>query len=418
MDFIIYQSSIIRTDRLSPKEEAMQFPSSDALNRLPSQFFKELVQTLKKFEAKGIDIINLGQGNPDLKTPDHIIDALNTANKNPIHHKYSPFRGYDTLKNAVATYYAREYGVELNPETEIAILPGTKTGLVELSQCLLNEDDVALVPDPGYPDYLSGIALQGARPVLMLLKESNDFLPDLDKILKNDQEDAKLMFLNYPNNPTSGVATPAFFDEVIAFCKKNKIALCHDFAYHTIQFEEKRAISLMQQPGAKDVGIELFTLSKAYNMAGFRVGFAVGNKDLISKLEEIQDHLFVSLSGGIQIAAEAALLSSQAEAEKLTATYERRRNTLINGLRAIGWEVDAPKGTFFCWLKIPRGFTSMSFSQFLLEHAHVFVAPGSGFGPSGEGYVRVALLADCERLLEACERIQSTRVFNQDKSIL
>ncbi|PXW87316.1 aminotransferase [Streptohalobacillus salinus] len=391
----------------------VEFQASRTIEQLPTQFFLTLVEKLKTYQAQGYDVINLGQGNPDLPTPQRIVDALKQGVDHPENHKYSPFRGHHDLKEAVSAYYLREYGVTLDPNTEVAILPGTKTGLVELSQCLLNPGDTCLVPDPGYPDYMSGISVQSAHAAYMPLTSDNHFLPDYQAIASDTRNKAKLMFLNYPNNPTAAAATPDFFDETVQFAKANNIAVCHDFAYHTMQFDGEKAPSFLMTEGAKDIGIEMFTLSKAYNMAGWRVGFAVGNPSIIAMLEDIQDHYYVSLFGAIQDAAKEALNGPQTDVEALTAIYETRRNTLISGLRAIGWDVTAPKGTFFCFLKVPDGFDSVSFSDYLLAHAHVFVAPGVGFGPHGEGYVRVALLTNVERLEEACRRLGALDIFKK-----
>lgn len=387
------------------------FEQSESLKRLPKQFFSNLVQKVNALVAEGHDVINLGQGNPDLPTPKHIVEALKKAAENPLYHKYPPFQGYDFLKNAVASYYAREYGIDVDPKHEVAILFGGKTGLVELSQCLLNEGDVALVPDPGYPDYWSGVAMANAVMEMMPLKANNQFLPDYTKISKDILLKAKLMFLNYPNNPTGAIATPEFFTETVRIAKEHRICVVHDFAYGGIGFDGKRPESFLSTPGAKDIGIEIFTMSKTYNMAGWRVGFAIGNRSIISSLNLIQDHFYVSLFGGIQEAAAAALLGPQDCVDDLVRTYESRRNTFITGLQKIGWNVTAPKGSFFAWLPVPKGYDSVRLADHLLEKAHIVVAPGIGFGKEGDQYVRVGLLTSEERLLEAVERIKRCELF-------
>ncbi|SEO14030.1 aminotransferase [Amphibacillus marinus] len=388
------------------------FPSSTALERLPDQFFARLVNKAQALVQAGHDVINLGQGNPDLPTPHYIVEALQKAAANPDYHKYSPFRGHSKLKEAVASYYWREYGVELDAEHEIAILPGSKTGLVELSQCLLNPGDLALLPDPGYPDYMSGIALAHARTVMMPLLEENNFLPNYNVLTTEQLHEAKLMFLNYPNNPTAATASPAFFEQTVSLAKTHNICVCHDFAYATIGFDGEKPRSFLQTEGAKDIGIEMFTLSKAYNMAGWRVGFAIGNRSVIKQINLIQDHLYVSLFGAIQDAASTALLGPQDETIALTKTYETRRNKFVAALEEAGWQVKAPSGTFFCWLKIPDHFTSQTFADYLLEHAHVVVAPGNGFGECGEGYVRTGLVTPSDRLVEAAVRIKNLNLFH------
>ncbi len=389
-----------------------QFEQSNVLKTLPKQFFASLVAKVNAIQEQGYDVINLGQGNPDQPTPEHIVKSLQVAAENPINHKYSPFQGYQYLKEAVCSYYKREFGVELDPNEEVAILFGGKAGLVELPQCLLNPGDTVLVPDPGYPDYLSGIALAGVNPEYMPLQEGNDFLPDYDSLEQEVTQKAKMLFLNYPNNPTGASATPEFFEKTVAFAKEHSICVVHDFAYGAIGFDGKKPVSFLQTEGAKDIGIEVYTLSKTYNMAGWRVGFAVGNKSVIQAIELLQDHLYVSLFPAVQEAAKTALLDSQDCVRELVEMYERRRNVFINGLRSIGWDVKAPAASFFAWLKVPDGFSSESFADYLLNKAHVAVAAGNGFGRYGEGYVRVGLLTSEERLAEAVQRIASLHLFD------
>jgi aminotransferase len=387
------------------------FQQSELLKRLPTQFFASLVEKVGKVMAQGHDVINLGQGNPDQPTPAHIVSSLQKAAEKPKHHKYSPFRGHDFFKEAIAAFYKKEYGVEINPKTEAAILFGGKAGLVEIPQCLLNEGDTVLVPDPGYPDYWSGVALAKAKMEYMPLKEVYHFLPNYEDLEQEVLEKAKLMFLNYPNNPTGAVATSEFFEETVNLAKANDICVVHDFAYGAIGFEGRKPISFLQTPGAKDIGIEIYTLSKTYNMAGWRVGFAVGNESVIQAINLLQDHMYVSLFGAVQEAAATALLDSQKCVDDLVDLYEERRNILISGLQAIGWEVTAPKGSFFAWLRVPIGFTSEEFADKLLHEAHVVVAPGIGFGSYGEGYVRVGLLTSTDRLKEAVQRISALKIF-------
>ncbi|MEH7306144.1 pyridoxal phosphate-dependent aminotransferase [Neobacillus drentensis] len=391
-----------------------QFPPSQLLNSLPKQFFASLVKKVGEYISQGYDVINLGQGNPDQPTPAHIVAKLQQAAENPINHKYSPFQGYSYLKQAVADFYLREYGVTIDPNKEVAILFGGKAGLVEIPQCLLNPGDTVLVPDPGYPDYWSGVALAKAEMVTMPLREQKNFLPDYNELDENVLAKAKLMFLNYPNNPTGAVATSEFFEETVKLANDNDICIVHDFAYGAVGFDEEKPLSFLQVPGAKDVGIEIYTLSKTYNMAGWRVGFAIGNESVISAIELLQDHLYVSLFGAVQEAAREALTGPQDCVKELNILYERRRNILIDGLRSLGWNVSAPKGSFFAWLKVPEGFSSAEFANILLEQAHIMVAPGIGFGEFGEGYVRVGLLSSEQRLAEAVERISRLEIFKEN----
>ena len=384
---------------------------SKRLQQLPPQFFAALASKVANAVAEGRDIINLGQGNPDQPTPPHIIEALQQAATNPQTHKYSPFRGVPELRQAAADFYKREYGVEIDPDTEIAILGGTKIGLVELPLAILNPGDYMLLPDPGYPDYLSGVALADVKFDTMPLVVENAFLPDYDALSDEVKERAKLMYINYPNNPTGGVADKAFFEKTVAFAKEHNITVAHDFAYGALGFDGVKPVSFLQVEGAKDVGIELYTLSKSYNMAGWRVGFAVGNAKMIEAINTIQDHLFCSLFPAVQHAAAEALNAEQHCVEALCATYESRRNVLIEEARRIGWDVEAPKGSFFAWLPVPEGFTSQQFTDLLLDKADVAVASGNGFGEYGEGYVRVGLLVSEERMKEAIVRVEKLGLF-------
>ncbi len=388
-----------------------QFEPASRMQMLPTQFFASLAEKVRHLHTQGHDIINLGQGNPDQPTPPHIVASLQAAAANPLYHKYPPFSGYDFLKEAAAKRYEADYGVELDPETEIAILFGGKVGLVEISQCLLNPGDTCLVPDPGYPDYWSGIALAGARMVMMPLTKDNDFLPDYTAIHANDAAQAKLMYINYPNNPTGSTANASFYEDTVRFAEQHKIAVVSDFAYGAIGFDGKKPRSFLQTPGAKDVGIEIYTLSKTYNMAGWRVGFAVGNPSLIRLINLIQDHYYCSLFGGIQEAAAAALTGPQHCVDQLVQTYEQRRDALFSALNGTGWQADKPSGSFFCWLPVPEGMDSAQFADIILEKAHVVVAPGVGFGPHGDKYVRLGLLAPEARLREAAARIASLGLF-------
>lgn len=383
----------------------MNIRQAERLNTLPPQFFAAMVAKVNKAIAAGHDVINLGQGNPDLPTPPHIVESLRTEVLDPITHKYPPFSGLIELKQAVSQWYKQEFNVDLDPATEVAILFGGKTGLVEISQCLLNPGDVCLTPDPGYPDYWSGVALAGGEMHMMPLLRENGFLPDYSRIPQDKLDKAKLMFLNYPNNPTSATASLSFYEDTVRFAEKNGVVVAADFAYGAIGFDGEKPVSFLQAPGAKEVGVEFYTLSKTYNMAGWRVGFCLGNKDVVAAINLIQDHYYCSVPAFIQRAAVTALTSSQDCVRELVETYQKRRDVFVGGLREAGWDVLMPKGSFFTWVPVPRGYTSMEFSDLLLERAHVMVAPGNGFGTSGEGYVRVGLLSPEARLQEAVERM-------------
>ncbi|WP_368996666.1 pyridoxal phosphate-dependent aminotransferase [Caldifermentibacillus hisashii] len=384
---------------------------SEKLKSLPTQFFATLVGKVNKAIEDGRDVINLGQGNPDQPTPKYIVQALQKAVEDPNTHKYSPFRGLLELKEAVRDIYKKEYDVDVDPAREVAILFGAKAGLVELPMCLLNPGDLMLLPDPGYPDYLSGVVLADVEYELFPLKAENHFLPDYNAISSDVLDAAKLLYLNYPNNPTGAVANLNFFNQTVKLAKKHGITVMHDFAYGAIGFDGKKPVSFLQADGAKDIGVEMYTLSKTYNMAGWRVGFAVGNPTIIEAINLIQDHLYVSLFPAVQKAAIAALTGDQTCVKELVARYELRRNAFVDACKQIGWDVTAPKGSFFAWLPVPDGFTSQSFADYLLDAADVAVAPGNGFGKYGEGFIRVGLLMDEARLVEAVQRIGKLGVF-------
>lgn len=384
---------------------------SKKLQHLPTQFFAALSQKVSEAIAEGRDIINLGQGNPDQPTPPHIVKALQQAATDPLCHKYSPFRGIQQLKQAAADFYKREYNVHIDPNTEVAILSGAKIGLVELPLAILNPGDYMLLPDPGYPDYLSGVVLADIDYDIMPLVAENDFLPNFEALSPEIRERAKLMYLNYPNNPTGATADAAFFEKTVQFAKENNIFVCHDFAYGAIGFDGEKPVSFLQTAGAKEIGIEMYTFSKTFNMAGWRLGFAVGNAKVIEAINVIQDHLFVSQFPAIQHAGVAALTEHLECVEHLRAMYESRRNTLVKEATRIGWDITAPKGSFFAWLQVPNGYTSEEFADLLLSKANVAVAPGNGFGTFGEGYIRVGLLVSEERIHEAMQRIAQLDIF-------
>lgn len=371
-----------------------KFNESDILQKLPKQFFANLVAKVNAKVASGADVINLGQGNPDQPTPDFIVEAMQKAVADPTNHKYSSFRGLTALKEAVA------------------ILGGSKTGLVELPLALLNPGDTLLLPDPGYPDYFSSVALAGVKLELFSLLAENNFLPDYSSIDDVTLDAAKLLYLNYPNNPTGATATSEIFAETVALANEREIGIVHDFAYGAIGYDGQKPLSFLQTPGAKEVGIEFYTLSKTFNMAGWRIGFAVGNADMIEAINLIQDHLFVSVFPAIQKASITALNEGNAEIEKLVALYEQRRNDFCAAAKKIGWEPYPSSGSFYVWMPVPEGYTSESFADLLLDKAVVCVAPGNGFGEHGEGFVRVGLLIDEPRFTEACQRIGELHLFD------
>lgn len=392
----------------------MHFQQSDLLKTLPKQFFASLVSRVNAKIAAGADVINLGQGNPDLPTPDYIVQAMQQATAVAADHQYSAFRGEMRFKTAIAQFYFDTYGVVLDPATEVAVLAGSKIGLVELPLALMNPGETLLLPNPGYPDYWSGAALGRVAVEQVELKRENDFLIDYDDIPADVAQRAKFLYMNYPNNPTGAVATADFYEQTVAFAKQNQVGIISDFAYGDIGFDGHQPRSFMQTPGAKTVGIETYTFSKTFNMAGWRVGFAVGNADMIDAINVIQDHLFVSLFPAVQDAAIAALAhyhDQNSAVANLVQVYQQRRDAFIQAVRTYNWEPYVPKGAFYVLMPVPAGYTSASFADLLLEEANVAVADASGFGDAGAGYVRVSLTTDTVRLVEAARRIGELSVF-------
>lgn len=392
----------------------MHFQQSDLLKTLPKQFFASLVSRVNAKIAAGADVINLGQGNPDLPTPDYIVQAMQQATAVAADHQYSAFRGEMRFKTAIAQFYFDTYGVVLDPATEVAVLAGSKIGLVELPLALMNPGETLLLPNPGYPDYWSGAALGRVAVEQVELKRENDFLIDYDDIPADVAQRAKFLYMNYPNNPTGAVATADFYEQTVAFAKQNQVGIISDFAYGAIGFDGHQPRSFMQTPGAKTVGIETYTFSKTFNMAGWRVGFAVGNADMIDAINVIQDHLFVSLFPAVQDAAIAALAhyhDQNSAVANLVQVYQQRRDAFIQAVRTYNWEPYVPKGAFYVLMPVPAGYTSASFAELLLEEANVAVADASGFGDAGAGYVRVSLTTDTTRLVEAARRIGELSVF-------
>lgn len=376
---------------------------SKLLKTLPTQHFVGLAEEVAAVEASGTSVIRLGQGTPDLPTPPAICAALERAISDPATHQYGPFRGQARLKEAVAAFYKREYDVDLDPSREVAILIGSKSGLITLPQCLLEPGDGILLPNPGYPDYISGARLAGVEVIDLLLKEEHHYLPDYQTL---DPKHAKLMYLNYPSNPTGAVATPAFFDETVAFAKARELMVVHDFAYGSIGFDGVEPPSFLQAKGAKEVGIEVYTMSKAFNMSGWRVAFAVGNADIIEAINTYQDHVHVSVFSAIQEAAIVALESPRSIRDDLARLYESRRDRLIEGLHRAGWDITSPKGSFFVWAKVPEG-DAKSFSSKLLHEAGVAVTPGYFFGSEGEHHIRFGLVSPEQKIDEAVQRIEN-----------
>ncbi|MER3124018.1 pyridoxal phosphate-dependent aminotransferase [Bacillus pumilus] len=379
---------------------------SNMIERLPEQKFGTVFEKIAHKTRNGANIMNLGQGNPDLPTPAHIVNALQEAAGTLQFQQYAPFRGFDFFKEAIADFYKKEFGIEVDPKKEIALFNGGKTGLYVMSQCLLDPGDIALVPDPGYPEYHSGILMADAKPYCIRLEEENGYLPNFSSIDPDVLKKAKVLFLNYPNNPTGAVANEAFFEEASEFASAHDLHVIHDFAYGSFHYEQK-PVSFLKAPLGKNVGVELYSLSKTFNMAGWRVAFAVGNEDIIDAINAFQDHVFVSMYGGFQHAATTALQSDDCHIQSLKEVYlERIRFFIRQAEKQLGWTIERPAGAFYLWAPIPDDFEdSHAFADYLLEHADVVVTPGGVFGAHGRRHVRISMVAPIEQLALFIDRL-------------
>ncbi|MGD8757825.1 MAG: LL-diaminopimelate aminotransferase, partial [Deltaproteobacteria bacterium] len=371
----------------------------------PPYLFREIDRQKEEVSARGIDIIDLGVGDPDLPTPPHIIEALKEAAADPANHRYPSYSGMHDFNAAVAKWYQQRFNVDLDAKSEVVTLIGSKEGLAHVPLAFINPGDVALVASPAYPVYSIGTQFAGGEPYFMDLLKANQFLPDLEAIPPEVAKKAKMMFINYPNNPTAAVATREFFEAVVAFAEDYGVIVCHDAAYSEMAYDGLRPMSFLEVPGARSVGIEFHSLSKTYNMTGWRIGFAVGCADVISGLGRIKSNIDSGVFQAIQIAGIASLEGDQSCVENMKRTYGRRRDILVEGLRSIGFSVERPRATFYVWIEVPQGYTSAGLTSRLLTEAGVVTTPGNGFGAAGEGYVRMALTVNRERIREAVERI-------------
>ncbi|MCG2709812.1 MAG: LL-diaminopimelate aminotransferase [Thermodesulfovibrionales bacterium] len=380
---------------------------SDRVKNLPPYLFAAIDKMKQDALAKGIDLIDLSIGDPDIPTPRHIVNAMKKAVENPAHHRYPSYEGMLSYRDAVAGWYKKRFNVSLDPKTEVLSLIGSKEGIGHIPLAFINPGDVVLVPSPGYPVYPVGTLFAGGESHIMPLREANGFLPDFKIIPEDVLKKAKLMFINYPNNPTSATASAGFYKETISLAKKYNIIICHDAAYSEVYYDNEKPISFLEIEGAKDVGIEFHSLSKTYNMTGWRIGFAAGNKDVIAGLGKIKSNLDSGVFQAIQEAAIAAFNTDDSVLSDIRKTYQDRRDALYNGLKGIGFNLIKPKATFYLWAKVPSGFDSSGFVAHLLNKAGVLITPGNGFGAPGEGYVRFALTVPVEKIKETVERIKS-----------
>ncbi|MDP8217801.1 MAG: LL-diaminopimelate aminotransferase [Candidatus Theseobacter exili] len=383
----------------------MEILKSERIKKLPPYLFAEIDKAKRKAVKAGKDVIDLGVGDPDLPTPENIINALRKASEDTSNHRYALDAGMPELRKAIADWYMKRFGVKLDPETEILPLIGSKEGLAHIPLAFINPGDQVLIPEPAYPVYRSATWFAGGEPVYMSLLESNGYLPDLEQLRKEDLKKTKMMFLNYPNNPTGASCSIGFFDEVVEFARKNNIIVCHDAAYTEMYFGASKPPSFLQSNGARDVGVEFHSLSKTYNMTGWRIGFAVGNADIIAGLAKVKANIDSGIFGAVQRAGIEALTNSQSEYERLMEIYKKRRDVFVQGLNNLGWKVPLSDATFYVWIPVPPGYSSQELVMTLLEKASIITTPGNGFGQSGEGYIRAALTVNEERLNEAVDRI-------------
>ena len=382
---------------------------AERVQGLPPYLFAAISRKIAEKRAQGVDVISFGVGDPDLPTPPHILEALIEASRDPENHRYPESDGLPELRKAVADWYERRFGLAFDPDKEVVPLIGSKEGLGHIPLCLVDPGDVALVPDPGYPVYPVAVQFAGGEPYELPLLEDNGFLPDLDAVPDDVARRATLMWLNYPSNPTSAVAGLDFFERAVAFARKHEIAVVHDMAYSEVSYDEYVPPSFLQARGARDVAIEVHSLSKSYNMAGWRVGMAVGNAQLIDALTRVKSNLDSGIPNAIQRMAIAALTGPQDCIEEHNRVYQRRRDRLVEALRGIGLGVIPPKASLYLWARLPQGAGSIAFAERLLEATGVVVTPGIGYGRHGEGYVRLSLTVPDERIEEAVRRLQAWR---------
>jgi LL-diaminopimelate aminotransferase len=376
------------------------------LQGLPPYLFAEIDRMKQEQVKKGVDIISLGIGDPDLPTPPHIIQALAKAAADPANHRYPSYEGMLTFRKAAADWYRSRFGVTLDPATELLSLIGSKEGIGHFPLAFVDPGDVVLVPDPAYPVYHAGTLFADGEAYPMPLARSRGFLPDLDAIPGDVLKRAKILWLNYPNNPTGAVAPREFLVKAVEFARRNRLILAHDAPYSEMAYDGYRPESILSVPGAKEVAVEFHSLSKTYNMTGWRVGFAVGNAEILKGLGRIKTNLDSGVFQAVQYAGIAALTGPQQCIADNCRIYQERRDVLVGALQAMGFAVEAPKATFYLWMPVPKGFTSKSFSIEILAKAGVVLTPGSGFGAAGEGYVRAAFTVGVERIREAVQRIK------------
>ena len=383
---------------------------AERIEKLQPYLFVEISRKINQKRAAGIDVITFAIGDPDIPTPPHILDKLLEAAQDPPNHRYPESDGLPQFRRAVSDWYGKRFGIALDSDKEVLPLIGAKEGIGHMALCFLDPGDVALVPDPGYPVYSVGTMFAGGESYFMPLLEENGWLPDLDAIPEQVAQKAKVMWLNYPNNPTSATADLEYFERVVDFAKAYDIAVCHDGPYTEVAYDGYTPVSFLQAKGAMDVAVEFHSLSKSYNMTGWRIGMAVGNAEMINALMRVKSNLDSGIPQAIQIAGIEALLGFQECISENNAIYQRRRDRLVDALRGIGMEITPPRASLYVWARVPEGYSSAEFAAMLLEEKDIVVTPGSGYGEYGEGYIRLSLTLPDEHLTKAVQRLEGWKI--------
>ncbi len=385
----------------------MNIKTSKKLEILPPYLFAEIDAAKRKARAEGRNIIDLGVGDPDIATPSFVVEKLYEAAKDSKNHRYALDQGMPEFRHAIAEWYKNRFNVGLDPEKEVLPLIGSKEGIAHMPVAFLDKGDNVLVPDPCYPPYRNATILADGKPQIMPLRNSNGFLPELEAINPKIAEKSKLMFLNYPNNPTSAVADRSFYERVVEFANKYNTIICHDAAYSEIAFDGYKPLSFLEIPGSKEVGVEFHSLSKTFNMTGWRIGWVCGNRDVVSALAKVKSNIDSGIFQAIQIAGISALKDGAPVVEQNKKVYSERVQVFVEGLKNIGWKIDKPKATFYVWAKIPKkAKSSIEFAKILFDRANIVATPGVGLGKHGESYVRFAMTVDKTKLQEAVDRMK------------
>jgi LL-diaminopimelate aminotransferase len=380
------------------------------LSLIPPYLFAEIDRKVQEKKRAGVDVISLGIGDPDLPTPKRIVSVLQEAAADPGNHRYPSYFGLAELRGAIANWYRDRFNVMLDPATEILPTLGSKDGISHAPLALVDPGDVVLAPDPGYTPYVTGALMAGGEPYIMPLTTQNHWLPDLDAIPQATAERARLMWLNYPNNPTGAVADRDFLERAVAFCRRHGIVLCHDAPYSEIAFGNYRPLSLFEIDGAKEVGLEFHSLSKTFNMTGWRIGWVCGRADLVALIGQLKTNIDSGIFQAVQWAAIEALNGGEQETREACAVYERRHNVVADALNSLGWSIKPPRATFYVWAPVPAGFDSIGFAGHVLDEVGVNITPGVGFGAHGEGYFRLSVTAPDARLAEAMARLRRLKL--------